>query len=310
MSWLRFLWLLGLFAHLVSATTQTSKGSEEINADDRGICDTIICKSGRECKVLDNRIPTCVCVETCPDHHKPVCGSNGVSYESHCLLHRDACIRSSHISIKHDGYCKKGKNHKKKTEDHEKPIVCFQNERDLMRQLIIDWLQTKVEEEGWFSSGKSYKTVIEEIFQLCDADHDELLDATEFMECVKNNKTAFHVRDGDNADLVSALCIDAIIESMDTDSDWLLNLKEFESCMDPDHVPAKKRCSLEGKDYNDGSETAVDCNNCVCACGNWVCTSSACNDDEDDSYDDNQTMKKEEWDKFLEDLNINNDKST
>lgn len=28
--------------------------------------------------------------------------------------------------------------------------------------------------------------------------------------------------------------------------------------------------------YADGAETEVDCNRCVCACGNWVCTAMTC----------------------------------
>lgn len=35
-------------------------------------------------------------------------------------------------------------------------------------------------------------------------------------------------------------------------------------------------CALEDESYEDGSETQVDCNRCVCACGNWVCTAMTC----------------------------------
>lgn len=35
-------------------------------------------------------------------------------------------------------------------------------------------------------------------------------------------------------------------------------------------------CALEDEMYADGAETEVDCNRCVCACGNWVCTAMTC----------------------------------
>lgn len=35
-------------------------------------------------------------------------------------------------------------------------------------------------------------------------------------------------------------------------------------------------CALEDELYEDGAETQVECNRCVCACGNWVCTAMTC----------------------------------
>ncbi|KAG8538178.1 hypothetical protein GDO81_023164, partial [Engystomops pustulosus] len=35
-------------------------------------------------------------------------------------------------------------------------------------------------------------------------------------------------------------------------------------------------CALEDETYEDGAETQVQCNRCVCACGNWVCTAMSC----------------------------------
>lgn len=35
-------------------------------------------------------------------------------------------------------------------------------------------------------------------------------------------------------------------------------------------------CALEDESYEDGAETQVNCNRCVCACGNWVCTAMTC----------------------------------
>lgn len=51
----------------------------------------------------------------------------------------------------------------------------------------------------------------------------------------------------------------------------------------PTHLPecfvpsVHKECALEDEVFEDGAETQMECNKCVCACGNWVCTALACN---------------------------------
>lgn len=40
--------------------------------------------------------------------------------------------------------------------------------------------------------------------------------------------------------------------------------------------PPPAECALEDETYEDGAETQVECNSCVCACGNWVCTAMTC----------------------------------
>lgn len=51
----------------------------------------------------------------------------------------------------------------------------------------------------------------------------------------------------------------------------------------PTHLSARfvplvhKECALEDEVFEDGAETQMECNKCVCACGNWVCTALACN---------------------------------
>lgn len=42
------------------------------------------------------------------------------------------------------------------------------------------------------------------------------------------------------------------------------------------HISGPTECALEDETYADGAETEVDCNRCVCACGNWVCTAMTC----------------------------------
>lgn len=45
-------------------------------------------------------------------------------------------------------------------------------------------------------------------------------------------------------------------------------------------------CALEDETYEDGAETQVECNRCVCACGNWVCTAVTCDGEQDSDLRD------------------------
>ncbi|KAH7952016.1 hypothetical protein HPB52_016868 [Rhipicephalus sanguineus] len=85
------------------------------------ICAAVICRPGRVCRILDNGLASCQCVQHCPSHYKPVCGTNGVTYDNHCQLHKDACVRQKHISIKHKGVCKKSKVKQSHHKYHQKP---------------------------------------------------------------------------------------------------------------------------------------------------------------------------------------------
>ena len=60
-------------------------------------CKRVRCKAGRECRVLSSGAAECVCRDRCPAHDHPVCGSDGVLYENHCELHRQACLAATHI---------------------------------------------------------------------------------------------------------------------------------------------------------------------------------------------------------------------
>merc|ERR1712218_96710 len=125
-------------------------------------CSDVVCRPGRECRSEGGAgEPRCVCTLHCPEHWNPVCGSDGVSYDNHCLLHRTACMKGSPTTPLHPGFCRKERerlleNLWKDTKEQEVeeelnlwedtreqvyhppvhlPNACFENDRDRLREL-------------------------------------------------------------------------------------------------------------------------------------------------------------------------------
>ncbi|KAG8130145.1 hypothetical protein E2320_016737 [Naja naja] len=223
------------------------------------ICANVFCGAGRECAVTEKSEPTCLCIEKCKTHKRPVCGSNGKTYLNHCELHRDACLTGSKIQVDYDGHCK---------------VVCYQTDRDELRRRVIQWLETEIIPDGWFSKGSNYTEILEKYFKSFD-DGDSRLDSNEFLKFVEQNESAVNISTYMNQEtnkLLRGLCVDALIELSDENADWKLSFNEFLKCLNPTFNPPEKK----DESYEDGAETQVNCNRCVCACGNWVCTAMTC----------------------------------
>ena len=62
-------------------------------------CQNVTCKPGRECRVLFSGIAECVCISRCPNKGRPICGSDGLRYRSHCELHRQACLKGRNLEL-------------------------------------------------------------------------------------------------------------------------------------------------------------------------------------------------------------------
>lgn len=248
-------------------------GEEEPRSKSK-ICANVFCGAGRECAVTEKGEPTCLCIEQCKPHKRPVCGSNGKTYLNHCELHRDACLTGSKIQVDYDGHCKE----KKSASPSASPVVCYQANRDELRRRLIQWLEAEIIPDGWFSKGSNYSEILDKYFKSFD-NGDSHLDSSEFLKFVEQNETAINITtyaDQENNKLLRSLCVDALIELSDENADWKLSFQEFLKCLNPSFNPPEKKCALEDETYADGAETEVDCNRCVCSCGHWVCTAMTC----------------------------------
>merc|ERR1711962_1662222 len=278
---------------------------------DSNLCADVECRAGREC-IVEGGVARCHCMASCPDHYAPVCGDNEQSYDNHCLLHRDACLTDIPISIEHKGFCKSIKYKPKKVNKstyvkktwqtkkdltkEDEPAVCFGPQRDSLRILVLNHWKDNMYKEEWHVPGMTYRESLWGRFFTCDDDRDHHLSPDEFLNCTSDIN--FNARPNQDSELTRALCADALIDAADKSKDWRLDFSEFTELFEPDYIPPNKKCSLEGKKYIDGDKVNVDCNHCICAVGNWVCTSQSCPDSEEtrnefndvdfDSYEDDE----------------------
>ncbi|KAF3707961.1 Follistatin-related protein 1 Follistatin-like protein 1 Precursor [Channa argus] len=107
---------------------------------------------------------------------------------------------------------------------------------------------------------------------------------------------------------IRSLCVDALIALSDENADWKLSLTEFTNCLTPTYHPPERKCALEDEVFEDGAETHMECNKCVCACGNWVCTALTCNgefqmEEEAKEGAEEEEMTEEEWSRRVAELN-------
>uniref|UniRef100_A0A671T5L9 Tomoregulin-2-like n=1 Tax=Sinocyclocheilus anshuiensis TaxID=1608454 RepID=A0A671T5L9_9TELE len=68
------------------------------------LCDTNTCKFDGECLRIGDTV-TCICDFKCSSDYAPVCGSNGESYENHCLLRKEACKLQTEVLVVSESAC-------------------------------------------------------------------------------------------------------------------------------------------------------------------------------------------------------------
>ncbi|XP_057704352.1 follistatin-related protein 1-like isoform X2 [Corythoichthys intestinalis] len=285
--------LLFLHSHAVSTSPVAKEDS---------VCAETFCGAGRECVSTERGEPVCRCLEQCIGSEHWVCGSNNKSYRNHCELHRDACVTHTKIHVEYVGPC-----HEKAEKLDMNPMVCFQSDRDWLRDRVIRWVRAEVTSDNQTFYASTVTDLMQSYFQMYDSG-DSQLDSKEFLSFLNQNETALNLTYSENPDinlLLRSLCVDALIELSDEDADWKLSLAEFINCLTPSFHPPERKCELEDEVLEEGAETRMKCNKCVCACGNWVCTALTCNEPHVDEKDDGveEEMTEKEWIRTVAQLN-------
>ena len=67
-------------------------------------CAVVKCGFFATCEVI-NGSASCVCAQSCSNVSKPVCGSDGVTYESICELEKSSCQQQKNITVVKQGMC-------------------------------------------------------------------------------------------------------------------------------------------------------------------------------------------------------------
>lgn len=70
-------------------------------------CSKAGCEADEECQVDEKGMPQCLCVGPCPPIHRPVCGSDEMTYSSTCELQRQSCLKKRNITLLYEGVCGK-----------------------------------------------------------------------------------------------------------------------------------------------------------------------------------------------------------
>lgn len=209
-----------------------------------------------------------------------MCGNDGKTYHNNCELHRTACVEKRKIHVDYRGACKKNiwrKFQKKKAVTKpNRPVACYQVERDELHMMLVRWMYTMATTNKWIKREEMLNDLETNIFKMCDLDHDGFVISSEFLMCTERNDSK---TSSSEIRTHRELCIDAIIDMADKNGDWKFNLEEFKHVFNKDYTPPTSKCSLKKHSYEDGYEIGFHCNTCVCACGKWVCASASCGKD-------------------------------
>ncbi|RWS29760.1 agrin-like protein [Leptotrombidium deliense] len=90
-------------------------------------CSNLKCKANQECNIDRFGVASCICPLSCPLVMKPVCGSDGVTYDSECDLQRESCLNETEVSVVHRSAC-----------DSEEHLKCQKVQCEFGSQCVVD----------------------------------------------------------------------------------------------------------------------------------------------------------------------------
>jgi len=67
-------------------------------------CEKKFCKFSGDC-FEENRRPNCRCPTSCKEHYNPVCGSDGLTYNTECQMRVESCRKKKRIYVRYEGLC-------------------------------------------------------------------------------------------------------------------------------------------------------------------------------------------------------------
>nr|XP_042902808.1 agrin-like [Parasteatoda tepidariorum] len=70
-------------------------------------CESLECGPNEECDIDRFGIATCQCPPVCETVVKPVCGTDGHTYQNDCDLHRQSCLKRREVTLAYQGECGK-----------------------------------------------------------------------------------------------------------------------------------------------------------------------------------------------------------
>ena len=68
-------------------------------------CLEVTCHYHGLCKAFGPHDARCVCVDSCPSYHEPVCSSNGTTYDNECFYKQEMCLHQLNFTVQHPGSC-------------------------------------------------------------------------------------------------------------------------------------------------------------------------------------------------------------
>ncbi|GAB1606356.1 follistatin-related protein 5-like [Argonauta hians] len=147
--------------------------------------DDLDCRSGRVCKSS-----SCVCAEEdyCWGLSKPVCGSDGTLYPSHCELHRVACVIEKHIKVDPKGTCLHGIKDKPTKPDFGKKSTPDQWKHS------VETTTEEVNQSG-HSESMNHEDIVPKavVNELKTPKHDEICNKTQYL-LFKEKLLHFHCK--------------------------------------------------------------------------------------------------------------------